>query len=140
MKDKIFIDTNIFVYSFDHDNNKKRERAIELIKNALMGPNTFISIQVIKEFFNVSLRKFTTPMNHSEAKKYLENVFMQFNVVYPGYDLISEALDIQVTTKYSWYDSLIISAALQANCTLLLSEDMQDGQKIRQLKIKNPFK
>ena len=139
MKDNVFIDTNIFVYSFDIDDKVKRKIAIEIIKKSLLNTNSFISIQVIQEFFNVSLKKFSKTMNHSEAKIYLENVFMQINIIYPGYDLISEALDIQTTTKYSWYDSLIIAAALQANCNLLLSEDMQDGQQIRNLTIKNPF-
>ena len=74
------------------------------------------------------------------AKEYLEKVFMQLNVVYPSAGFISTGLDLAATTRYSFYDSLIISAALKAGCSVLYSEDMQHGQKIHNLTIVNPFK
>jgi len=139
MKDNYFIDTNIFVYSFDFDENRKKKKAREIIKNALSDGKGFISIQVIQEFYNVATKKFTSPMNVLSAKKYLEKVFTQLNVVYPSYDFISTGLEISATTKYSLYASLIISAALKSSCSILLTEDMQHGQKIQNLRIKNPF-
>ena len=139
MKDNYFIDTNIFVYSFNVDENKKREKAKEIIKKALDNGRGFISIQVIQEFYNVAGKKFKAPLAILAAKEYLEKVFMQLNVVYPSYDFISTGLDISTTTKYSFYDSLIISAALKSSCSILLTEDMQHGQKIQNLRIENPF-
>lgn len=139
MKDNYFIDTNIFVYSFDGDENKKREKAKEIIKNALDNGRGFISIQVIQEFYNVATKKFKVPLAIHAAKEYLEKVFMQLNVVYPSYNFISTGLDISTATKYSFYDSLIISAALKSSCSILLTEDMQHGQEIQNLRIENPF-
>ncbi len=139
MKDNYFIDTNIFVYSFDLDENEKREKAKEIIRNALNNGRGFISIQVIQEFYNVATKKFKVPLSILAAKEYLETVFMQLNVVYPSFDFIYTGLDISTTTRYSFYDSLIISAALKSSCSLLLTEDMQQGQKIRNLRIENPF-
>ena len=139
MKDNYFIDTNIFVYSFDFDENEKREKAKEIIKKALDNGRGFISIKVIQEFYNVATKKFKVPLEILAAKEYLEKVFMQLNVVYPSYDFISTGLDISTTTKYLFYDSLIISAALKSSCSILLTEDMQHGQKIQNLSIKNPF-
>lgn len=139
MKDNYFIDTNIFIYSFDLENIAKSEKAKELIKTALIDGKGFISMQVIQEFYNVATRKFKSPMSVLIAKDYLKNVFTQFNIVYPNFDFISNGLDIAATTKYSFYDSLIISAALKSDCKILLSEDMQHGQKIQNLIIENPF-
>jgi predicted nucleic acid-binding protein len=78
-------------------------------------------------------------MNVLAAKEYLEKVFMQLNVVYPSYDFISTGLNISATNKYSFYDSLIISAAFKSSCSILFTEDMQHGQKIQNLRIENPF-
>lgn len=139
MKGNYFIDTNIFIYSFDLEDITKREKAKELIKTALIDGKGFISIQVIQEFYNVATKKFKSPMNVLIAKDYLKNVFTQFNIVYPHIDFISNGLDIAATTKYSFYDSLIISAALKSECKILLSEDMHHGQKIQNLTIENPF-
>jgi len=65
---------------------------------------------------------------------------MQLNVVYPTSDFIATGLDLAATTKHSFYDSLIILAALEAGCSVLYTEDMQDGQTIRNLSIVNPLK
>jgi len=139
MKGNYFIDTNIFVYSFDFDELEKRKKAKEIIKNALVDGRAYISFQVIQEFFNVATKKFKLPLNIHTAKEYLEKVFMQLNIVYPCYDFMSAGLDISTTTKYSFYDSLIISAALKSSCAVLLTEDLQHGQKIQNLRIENPF-
>lgn len=139
MKDDCFIDTNIFVYSFNLDEPEKRKKAKKIIKNTLSNGRGYISIQVIQEFYNVATKKFKLPMHILAAKEYLEKVFMQLNVVYPCYDFISTGLDIYTTTRYSFYDSLIISAALKSSCSVLLTEDMQHGQKIQNLRIENPF-
>ena len=139
MKDNYFIDTNIFIYSFDQGEKVKRERAKEIISGALIDGKGFVSIQVIREFYNVATRKFKSPMDVTAAKEYLEKVFGQLNVVYPNFDFISTGLDISRTTKYSFYDSLIISAALKSGCSILITEDLHHGQKIQDLKIENPF-
>lgn len=139
MPGKFFLDTNIFVYSFDATALEKQRQARELIKSALQSGNGHISFQVIQEFFNVATKKFETPMSLPGSKEYLDKVFMQLEVVYPDGEYINTALDIAATTGYSLYDSLILSAALKAGCNTLYTEDLQDGQKIRNLTIVNPF-
>ncbi len=139
MKDKFFLDTNIFVYSFDETAKEKQQQARELIKSALRTGNGYISFQVIQEFFNVATKKFAVPMSLLSGKEYLDKVFMQFEVVFPDADYVKTGLDIAATTGYSLYDSLIISAALKDGCDTLYTEDLQDGQKIRNLTVVNPF-
>jgi len=139
MSDKYFLDTNIFIYSFDQKEKSKRQKANSLIKNALHEGKGHISIQVIQEFFNVATRKFEVPISLLKSKEYLEKVFMLLEVVYPDEGLIKTGLDIATTTGYSFYDSLIISAALKGGCSVLYSEDLQDGQRVMGVTIKNPF-
>jgi predicted nucleic acid-binding protein len=127
------------VYSFDYRNKRKREIAKNIITNALMDGRGFISIQVIQEFFNVATNKFELPMSVIDAKSYLEKVFVVFNIVFPNTDTISTGLDIFSSTKYSFYDSLIIAAAVKSGSKILLTEDLNHGQMIQNVKIKNPF-
>ncbi|MBW2607206.1 MAG: PIN domain-containing protein [Deltaproteobacteria bacterium] len=74
MNANYFIDTNVFVYSFDLNNQDKRGKAKSIIKNALSDGRGYISIQVIQEFFNVATEKFKSPMPVLAAKEYLEKV------------------------------------------------------------------
>lgn len=139
MKGKFFLDTNIFVYSFDDTALEKQRQARELIKSSLRSGNGYISFQVIQEFFNVATRKFAAPMSLLSSKEYFDKVFMQLEVVHPDGEYIKTALDLTATTGYSLYDALILSAAFKAGCNTLYTEDLQDGQKIRNLTIVNPF-
>ena len=64
---------------------------------------------------------------------------MQFEIVYPDGAYVKTGLDLAATTGYSLYDSLIIAAALKAGCDTLYTEDLQNGQKVQNLIIANPF-
>ena len=138
MKDKFFLDTNIIVYSFDELSSAKRRISEKLIKEALSGKGS-ISFQVIQEFLNTATKKFESPMNSDEAEKYLSKVLFPFCSVFPSEELYIHSLDIKERWHYSFYDSLIIASALEADCTVLYSEDLQHNQKIYGLTVLNPF-
>ncbi len=140
MSAKYFIDSNIFVYSFDQGQPAKKQRSMELIQQALESGLGIISTQVIQEFLNVATQKFAVPMAIDDAQAYLNLVLNPLCQVYPDLMLYDSCLEIQAETKYSFYDSLIIAAAAQAGCELLYSEDLQDGHDVRGLKIVNPYK
>ncbi len=140
MNAKYFIDTNIFVYSFNSDQREKQERSIELIQGGLRSGMGIISSQVIQEFLNVALRKFDVPMQIEDARTYLRVVLNPLCQVYPSLELYESCLEIQAETRYSFYDSLILAAAVQGGCELLFSEDLQDGHEIRGLTIANPYR
>jgi len=139
MNDRYFIDTNIFVYAFDSGNAEKQEIANELIKNALKSNAGCISYQVIQEFINVSTRKFVVPLSIQDCEKYMNSVLSPLCDVFVSIELYSQALDVMDRWKFSFYDSLIVAAALQSDCSILYSEDLQHGQKIEHLTVKNPF-
>jgi predicted nucleic acid-binding protein len=140
MSAKYFLDTNIFVYSFDPRQPEKRECALNLIADALQGGDGLISTQVIQEFLNVATRKFALPMKISDSQAYLTRVLNPLCQVFPDLALYEISLDIQQETGYSFYDSLILAGALRGGCAILYSEDLQAGQQIHSLQIINPFR
>jgi predicted nucleic acid-binding protein len=139
MSDNYFIDTNIFVYSFDDQHPVKKDRSIAVIQKALETGMGIISTQVIQEFLNVATQKFVSPMKIEDSRTYLRVVMNPLCHVYPSLTLYETCLDIQARTGYSFYDSLIISAAIQSGCRFLYSEDLQNGQEIQGTRIVNPY-
>ena len=138
MPARFFLDTNIFVYTFDA-NSQKRKRALQLIRRAADTGEGIISYQVVQEFFNVALRRFPKPMSVAEAEQYLIAVFRPLLAVQSSSGLYLEGLRIADRYRLSWYDSLIVAAALESNCDTLYSEDLSDGQQIDGVRIENPF-
>jgi predicted nucleic acid-binding protein len=136
--DKFFLDTNILVYAFDSTSPYKREVAKDFIKNAHKG-NGCISFQVIQEFLNVATRKFEVPLKTTDAQNYLTKVLYPVCEVFPSERLYFNTLEIMERWKFSFYDSMIIASAMESECTILYSEDMQHNLKIFNLKIVNPF-
>lgn len=139
MSAKYFLDTNLFVYSFDRAAPRKTKIADTLIREAIAKRTGVVSYQVVQEFFNVALRRFTPVMEADEAQQYLATIFRPLLSVQSSATLYAEALPLQQKAKLSWYDSLIVVAALEAGCVVLYSEDLQDGQEFSGLTVKNPF-
>ncbi len=139
MSDRYFIDTNIFVYSFDAKSAAKREIARDLIASALEKGTGIISFQVIQEFLNAATRKFAVPLKLKDAQEYLDVVLEPLCEVFSSAELYHQALEIADEWRFSFYDALIVAAALQAECTVLYSEDLQDSQKIKGITVRNPF-
>jgi predicted nucleic acid-binding protein len=139
MSSRLFLDTNIFIYSFDDTQPGKMDLARGLIAEALVRGNAIISTQVVQEFLNVATRKFANPFTPKDAKEYLHRVLNPLCQIYPDLDLYETCLDLQNETGYSFYDSLVLAAALRGECNLLLSKDLQDGQFVRSMRITNPF-
>ena len=139
MSDRFFIDTNIFAYTFDEKSPKKAQRSLQLIREAVDTGRGIVSYQVVQEFFNLALRRFPQPMNAADAEQYLMTVFRPLLAIHSSSALYLEGLRIAGKYPLSWFDCLIVSAALQGECSVLYSEDLQHGQKIEDLRIENPF-
>ena len=139
MNDRFFLDTNIFVYSFDKNAPKKADRATKLIRRAIQARQGIVSYQVVQEFFNVALRQFAEPMSGADAEQYLATTFHPLLAVHSSHGLYSQALQLATTYSIPWYDSLIVASAIEGRCGLLYSEDFQHGQRFGRLRIENPF-
>ncbi|HXM10489.1 MAG TPA: PIN domain-containing protein [Terriglobales bacterium] len=139
MSDRFFLDTNIFVYSFDTSSPKKAAQAKKLIRTAIETHGGIVSYQVVQEFFNVALRRFSKPMSAVEAEQYLSTTFRPLLSVHSSQALYGEALRLGGRFRLPWYDSLIVASAIEGKCDVLYSEDFQDGQRIGSIEISNPF-
>jgi predicted nucleic acid-binding protein len=135
-----FIDTNVFIYLFDETNDRKRTIADRIVKTALETRTARISHQVVQETLNVVTRKLPSPMTAENAQRFLVQVLAPLWQIMPNIALYRRGLDVQARYGFSFYDSLIIAAALESGCTRLYSEDLQHGQQIEGLIIENPFK
>lgn len=134
-----FLDTNILVYSFNSTAPTKQEIAKGLIQDALKSQRGMISSQVAQEFLNVALWKFARPMNVSDARQYLTAVLVPLCRHYPSMAYYDLALLVKEETGFSFYDSLIITAAIESGCHTLVTEDLQDGRTVRGVRIFNPY-
>jgi predicted nucleic acid-binding protein len=139
MSGRFFLDTNIFVYSFDPTSPKKYAQSNKLIRSAIEHRGGIVSYQVVQEFFNVALRRFAKPMSSADAEQYLSTTFRPLLTVHSSPALYSEALRIESRFRLPWYDSLMVAAAIEGRCAILYSEDFQDGQQFGSVTVSNPF-
>jgi predicted nucleic acid-binding protein len=139
MSGRFFLDTNIFVYSFDAGSPKKAAQSAKLIRSAIETRGGIVSYQVVQEFFNVALRRFAKPMSSADAEQYLSTTFRPLLSVHSSPALYGEALRIGARFRLAWYDSLIVASAIEGQCDILYSEDFQDGQQFGAVVISNPF-
>jgi predicted nucleic acid-binding protein len=139
MSARFFLDTNLFVYTFDGTAPAKAKKSAQLIRRAADTGEGIISYQVVQEFFNVAFRRFTQPMSAAEAEQYLITVLRPLLAVHSSPAIYFAALRIAEKHRISWYDSLIVAAALEGQCEKLYSEDFQHGRKIEGVRIENPF-
>jgi predicted nucleic acid-binding protein len=139
MSGRFFLDTNIFVYTFDAKAPAKAKKAAQMIRRAADTGEGIVSNQVVQEFFNVALRRFAQPMSVAEAEQYLITVFRPLLAVHSSPAIYVEALRIAAKHNFAWYDSLIVAAALEGQCETLYSEDFQHGRDIEGLRVENPF-
>ena len=139
MNDRFFLDTNIFVYSFDQSTARKTEEADRLINQALTTGKGVISYQVVQEFFNVAYRRFPEPMHLEQAEQFLTSVLRPLWTIHSSPALCLRGLQILERFRVQWYDALIVAGALEAKCGILYSEGFQNGQKFDDLEIRNPF-
>jgi predicted nucleic acid-binding protein len=128
-----FFDTNVLIYAVALD-DPRNARAEELLASG-----GTISVQILNEFVSVVRRKLSMPWRN------VLEALDAFRVLCPSplpitIEMHEAALKIAARHGYGIYDALVVAAALQARCTILYSEDFQDGQKIDgRLTIRNPF-
>lgn len=132
-----FFDTNVLLYAFDEGESEKREVARRLVEEHLEKGNGMLSVQVLREFYSVSQRA-SRPLsiaNAEETMRYLAT----FSPIPEDAEMVLGAARRSREYMLSFWDALIVEAALSAGADLLLSEDFQHGREIEGLTIENPF-
>ncbi len=138
MKDRVFLDTNIIVYAHDRSSGEKHVAAREILDNLWENRTGVISVQILQEFFVCITQKVLRPIPLENARKIIE-FLSTWDVVPNDKDLTLRAIDLQEKFRFSFWDSLVVQAAIQSQARLLLSEDLPDGQEIHGLEVLNPF-
>jgi predicted nucleic acid-binding protein len=136
---KVFLDTNIIVYAHDLSAGRKHEVALKTVLDLWNSGQGILSTQVLQEFFISVTRKIPKPIEIRGAQKIVEDL-LEWEVIINDGDLILASIDLHVRYHCSFWDSMIIQAAIKGRASLLLSEDFSDGQTIRGVKIQNPFR
>jgi predicted nucleic acid-binding protein len=130
--EKTFLDSNILIYLLGTDESKKEKATI------LLDPKFNISTQVVAENVNVCLKKLK--LTKEKAFNHGNFLLSKFNVITIEKSFFPIAFHLSTKYQFSLWDSLIVACALQSDCRLLYSEDMQDGLIVEgKLKIVNPF-
>jgi predicted nucleic acid-binding protein len=138
MRDKVFLDTNIIVYAHDRSSGEKNATAKEIMGHLWKSKKGVISVQVLQEFFVCVTQKIPNPLKTNNARMILEYL-STWEVVVNDKHITMQAIDLQEKFKFSFWDSLIIQAAVQGQAKILLSEDLPNGQVVMGTKVLNPF-
>jgi predicted nucleic acid-binding protein len=133
-----FFDTNVLVYLFDASAPRKKARAQELLKKAVGEGLALLSTQVLQEFFVAVTRKLSTPLSHDHADRAVRDL-TKLPTTQIDAEMILKAIETMHRYRLSFWDSLIIQAALHGGATILYTEDLQHGQIIETLSVENPF-
>ena len=137
--DKVFVDTNVLVYAYDLDAGRKHQLALEIMKDLWRSGCGLLSTQTIQEFFVTITKKISASVDVSFARETIKRL-SKWDTVIINVDTIIEATELQERYKYSFWDSLVVAAALAGGAKTILSEDLSDKQIIKEITIKNPFR
>jgi predicted nucleic acid-binding protein len=138
MKDKFFVDTNILVYAHDLSAGAKHQRAQKLIEQLWDTRLGVVSTQVLQELCVSLQRKTAHPPTAKEVRALIED-YLTWEVVTNTGASVLEALDIAERYRLSFWDALILQASESAGASIVLSEDLSDGQKYGSVRVVNPF-
>lgn len=136
MVSKVFVDSNIVVYTMDDRSPAKRDRCVALLASLGREPRGVVSTQVLQETYSVATSKLgVAPLS---AKRTVRSLTL-LEVITVTPPLILEAVDCSVLNTISFWDALIVAAAASANCETLWTEDLTPGQVILGVRVENPL-
>jgi len=133
-----FVDTNILVYAEDRDAGEKHGVARDLIVRLWDDHSGVLSVQVLQEFYVTVTQKLAKPLTSARALEIVTE-YLTWTVVENTGKLLAEAIVLQQTFRLSFWDAMVVQAAIEARCDYLYSEDMNPGQRIGSLVVVNPF-
>lgn len=133
-----FVDANVLVYAFDSSAGRKQTLAKQLLERLWESGTGCVSVQVLQEFFVTVTRKVAKPLSIDEASDRVRE-FVTWKVFAPNADDVLGAVEIQKQAQISFWDAMVVLAAAESGCDVLWTEDLQDGQLLRGVRVRNPF-
>lgn len=131
-----FFDTNVLLYAYDRVDARKREAARALIAEATEAEEFVVSAQVLAEFYSNAVRR--KVMGKAQARD-LVRLWSEHHAVPNTADLLLRGISLHQDHSLEFWDALVVEAAREARCDVLLSEDFQHGRRFGELEIVNPF-
>lgn len=131
-----FVDTNILVYAFDPSAGRKRTAAVQLLERLWETGTGCLSVQVLQEFFVTVTRKVARPLSVDQAADRVRE-FATWKVFSPTADDVLAAIVLHREAKLSFWDAMVVQAAGELGCDVLWTEDLNDGQVLRGVHIRD---
>jgi predicted nucleic acid-binding protein len=138
MSGTVFVDTNLLVNVRDRTEEEKQRRAAEWMAALWDTRRGRLSIQVLQEYYVTVTRKLDPPRTLDEAREDVLSL-RAWDPVVIDEGILEDGWAVQDRYGFSWWDALIVAAAVRAGSRWLLSEDFQDGQEVFGLKVVSPF-
>ncbi|GAB4247462.1 MAG: PIN domain-containing protein [Thermoleophilia bacterium] len=139
MTDLCFVDTNLLVYWRDTDAGEKQVRSRAWLEFLWRRRTGRLSQQVLNEYYYTVSRRLDPPLPAGEARADVLDL-MAWRPLAVDEELCRRAFDVETRYGFSWWDSLIVAAARALDCSALLTEDLQHGQKIGCMTILDPYR
>jgi predicted nucleic acid-binding protein len=133
-----FIDTNVLVYAFDTSAGARHLAAQQLLKRLWEAGGGCLSVQILQEFFVTVTQEVPRPLSVDEAAERIRE-FATWKVFAPTVNDVLAAISLHKEMRVSFWDAMVVTAATELGCTVLWTEDLNDGQLIRGVRIRNPF-
>jgi len=135
---RVFLDTNVLVYLFDEDSPSHQSQAREVFAAQSRAGLIVLSPQVLQEFYVTVTRKLARPLAPEAALAAVTNL-SSFPLVTVDGGTVLRAVHLHQSATLSFWDALIVQAALEGNCKRIFSEDLQPGRRFGDLVVENPF-
>lgn len=133
-----FVDTNVLVYAEDSDAKDKHRIARDLVLELWDLRDGVVSMQVLHEFYVTVTRKLKRPLTVGKARDIVDE-YLTWTVIDNTGPILLGAIDVQRHVKLSFWDALVVQAAITAGCDRLYSEDLNAGQRFGAMVVVNPF-
>lgn len=131
-----FVDTNVLVYAHDGGAGKKHLKSVELLARLFEDGSGALSVQVLSEFYNAATKKLS--MKSAEAEAAISDLG-GWSIHRPGHADVLKACRLHRRYSIAWWDAMVLNSAIEVGCSILWSEDLNDGQRYDKVTVRNPF-
>ncbi|WP_136708225.1 PIN domain-containing protein [Agromyces sp. H66] len=133
-----FVDTNVLLYAYDVSAGERHVRARELVGRLGRERMGVLSVQVLQEFYVNATRKIAEPLSPASARERVL-ALARWRLHTPSAADVIAASEIAEQTRRSFWDAMIVRSATQMNCSVLWTEDLDHGQRVSGVELRNPF-
>lgn len=137
---RVFLDTNLLVYSVDSSSNAKRLSAQEILCAFATGARAVVSTQVLGEFFWTSTRKIAEPLSQEKAEMLAHGWLASWTVVDVTSSTVKEAIRLSRAHRIAYWDAQVVASAVLHQIPFLFSEDLSHGSMLNGVRVVNPFR